>query len=92
MRKLLYISFAAFTLLSSNVAYASSEKLTEDELYVVTEAVCNTENPANESQITSAVEDYLDIEVDSDKLVTMQELAVQMLVLPDTAIETICGF
>ncbi|MDJ0648643.1 MAG: hypothetical protein QNJ60_08040 [Xenococcaceae cyanobacterium MO_188.B19] len=92
MKKLIYISVAALTLISSQIAYASPKKLTEKQVISVTAAVCNSPTNASESQIEKAVENYADINTDPDKLVTMQDLAIQMLVLPDTTMTTICEF
>lgn len=92
MKSFIYLSIAALSLTISNVAHASSEKLTEGELSVVVQAVCDVQTNASESQVENAVDTYAGSSVDANTLDTMKELAVQMLVLPDTAVGTICGY
>lgn len=92
MKSFIYLSIAALSLTISNVAYASSQKLTEGELSVVVQAVCDVPSNATEPQVENAVDTHAGSSVDANTLDTMKELAVQMLVLPDTAVGTICGY
>ncbi len=96
MKKLIYISVAALTLLSSQIAYASSKKLTEDQVVAVKLAVFCNVNETEKIIIDDLVPEYAPDGTDAKTLLTMKKLAREVLdlsdFLPETTMTTICDF
>lgn len=91
MKKLIYLSAATLTVAIQGVAFAQTNQgspVNRQEYNIVVSAVCETEGDV--AEVKDAVASMARRSISSRKIRKLQEIAVQMLSLPEIEQERIC--